>query len=77
MTQCRFGFVAGKKVGKAVVRNRAKRWMREAVHRRLPTIIPGWDIILIARGHVEHSEFQAIDQAIATLLERAQLVSTP
>lgn len=76
MSQCRFGFVAGKKVGKAVTRNRAKRWLREAARHRLPTIVPGWDIILIARSGIAQTEFKDIDAAIETLLQRAQLIST-
>lgn len=75
MSQCRFGFVAGKKVGTAVTRNRVKRWMREAIQHRLPAISPGWDLILIARGNTAQSDFQAIVAAIDSLLQRAQLVS--
>lgn len=74
MDQCRFGFVAGKKVGKAVVRNRAKRWMRESIRHHLPTMPPGWDVIVIARAGVAHADFKSIDAAIEALLQRAQLV---
>lgn len=71
----RFGFVVGKKVGKAVRRNRAKRLLREAVRHRLPAIARGWDIILIARGEAEGTEFQAIDAAVESLLKRARLLT--
>ncbi|MBI4790627.1 MAG: ribonuclease P protein component [Chloroflexi bacterium] len=69
----RFGFVVGKKVGKAVKRNRAKRLMREAVRRRLKEIAKGWDVVFIARREAEQAEFQAIDQAVENLLRRARL----
>lgn len=47
----RVGFTATRKVGGAVVRNRAKRRMRAAAHALLPTLgRPGFDYVLIARS---------------------------
>ena len=47
----RAGFTATKRVGGAVVRNRAKRRMREAARRLLPDHgQPGFDYVFIARG---------------------------
>jgi ribonuclease P protein component len=45
------GFTATKKIGGAVVRNRAKRRLREAARKLIPELgLPGHDYVLIARG---------------------------
>ena len=69
----RYGFVAGKRLGKAVVRNRVKRLLREAV-RSIPTE-PGWDIVLIARNSAAGAGYQRIGVAVSRLLLRAQVLA--
>jgi ribonuclease P protein component len=47
----RIGFTATKRIGGAVVRNRAKRRLREAARLLAPLhVIPGCDYVFIARG---------------------------
>ena len=47
----RVGFTATRKVGGAVVRNRAKRRLREAARALVPVLgKPGFDYVFIARG---------------------------
>lgn len=69
----RFCFVASKKVGNAIRRNRAKRLMREAVHAQLEMIAPGWDCIFIARHGTPYATLQETEAAVTTLLQRAGL----
>ena len=45
----RFGFTVPRAFGKAVVRNRAKRRLREALRVRLPEVAPEWDIVINPR----------------------------
>lgn len=47
----RYGLTASKKVGQAVVRNRARRRLRALAESDLPDVArPGWDYVLIARA---------------------------
>lgn len=48
----RFGLTAGKAVGNAVRRNRAKRLMREAFRKTVPFQVTGFDMIIVARGRI-------------------------
>lgn len=67
----RFAFVASRRVGSAVVRNRAKRRLREIVRLHLPEIKPGLDCLVIARTSSAGAGYQDLEQAVLTLLARA------
>jgi ribonuclease P protein component len=77
-TASRFAFVAGRQVGSAVRRNRAKRRLREIVRGRLDQIRPGWDCLLIARpsvGAVGEAGFAELESATIQLLARAGVLA--
>lgn len=65
----RVAFVAGKRIGGAVVRNRSKRVMREAVQRSSMQW-PGRDVLLIANARTGLSTCQELDEALAQLARR-------
>lgn len=46
----RAGVAAGKKLGNAVKRNRIKRVIRAAIQELLPSLKPGYDLIVIGRA---------------------------
>ena len=66
-------FAAGRSVGKAVARNRAKRLMREAARHLYPQIRAGWDILLIARARIAEAKETQVEEALRLLLQQAQL----
>lgn len=73
----RIAVAASRHVGKAVKRNLAKRLIRASIQPLLPSITPGWDILLIARQPMSGATFQETDQALRSLLDRAHLITKP
>ena len=73
----RVGVAAGRTVGTAVKRNRAKRLLPEAMRPLIPSLASGWDLILIARPALVSSTLTDTRQALINVLQRAQLISDP
>ena len=67
----RYGFAVGKRVGKAVVRNRVKRRLREIVRQK--PLRAGWDIIFIARSPAAQADFTSLEKSVTSLLLKAGL----
>jgi ribonuclease P protein component len=70
----RFGFSVSKRVGKAVVRNRVKRLLREAARARHSLVVPGQDLVLIARSPIREADYRQVEQAVEQLLVQAGLL---
>ena len=70
----RIGLAAGKKIGSAVTRNRAKRRIREAVTPLLPEIAPGCRLIFIARSAIAEAPYKEIESTVRRLLQKAGLL---
>jgi ribonuclease P protein component len=74
--QARIGITAGKWVGNSIKRNRAKRLLREAVRSIYPQILPGADLLLIARNRLPMTNLNETQAALVMVLSRARLIST-
>ena len=71
----RLGFTATKRIGGAVVRNRAKRRLRAAARAVLPADAAGWDVVLIARESTPTRPYAALLADLGDALRHAGVLA--
>lgn len=74
--QSRAGFSVGRQVGKAWVRCRVKRRLKEAYRLRQPVLKEQADLFFVAREAAAAASYHDLDRAVGQLLSRAGLLAS-
>ena len=72
----RVGITVSKKLGKAHIRNRMRRRLREVYRLNEEKFLPGWDIVVVARTKAVFADFDTLTRAYLQLAEKAGLLKT-
>ena len=70
----RIGVTVSKKLGKAVVRNRVRRRLREVYRLHESRFLPGWDIVVVARGRAVDATFPELTKAYLGLAKKCGIL---
>lgn len=71
----RVGITVSKKLGHAVVRNRARRRLREVYRLHEEVFQPGWDIVVVARSKSITAPFAQLTEAYLSLARKAGILA--
>lgn len=70
----RVGITVSKKLGKAHVRNRIRRRLREVYRLNEGLFCPGWDIVVVARSGAVNADFQKLTKSYLSLAAKAGIL---
>ena len=70
----RIGITVSKKLGKAHVRNRVRRRLREVYRLHESQFSSGWDIVVVARSKAVDAPFDKLTKSYLTLARKAGLL---
>ncbi len=70
----RVGITVGKKLGKAHIRNRVRRRLREIYRLNEDQFQSGWDIVVVARSRAVEAPFQKLTDSYLALAQKAGIL---
>jgi len=70
----RLGLTVSTKVGKAVVRNKVRRRLREVYRLHEDAIPRGWDLVLVARVRSANTPFRQLEEQFLRLCGKLSLI---
>ena len=70
----RLGVTVSTKLGHAVERNRMRRRLREVYRLHEAELLPGYDIVIVARSRAMEADFAELTRAFLTLAGRTGLM---
>jgi ribonuclease P protein component len=77
LKESRFGLVVSKKVSKkAVIRNKIKRRLREAIKCCLMNIKKNVDAVIVIAPGFDEENFQALKQKISKLFQKSRIINS-
>ena len=71
---CRLGLTVSAKVGKAVVRNRVRRLIRESYRIMEDRVRKSMDIVVVARSAAASADFRAVSGALETAFKKSGII---
>lgn len=73
----RVGFTVSKKLGKAHIRNRTRRRLREVYRLNEAKFQSGWDIVVVARSKSVEAPFDKLTASFLALAAKANILEKP
>ncbi len=70
----RLGITVSAKLGKAVRRNKVRRRIREIYRLHQAKLLPGWDLVVVARVRAAHSRYDALDRSFLSITDKLGLL---
>ncbi len=70
----RLGLTVSTKVGKAVVRNRVRRRLREIYRLNEHRLVRGRDVVVVARVRAAHSRYAQLERSFLRLADKLELL---
>ena len=76
-TDSRLGVVTSRKIGSAVIRNRARRLMRECFRRHASALLQNVDLVMVARNSIGGRALGEVEHDYLAALRRGGLIEQP